>query len=472
MQSLRLSHLLTLHSLIVVLGLGIYVLASHVREQRRHPSAAIAWVVSLALMPYLALPLYILLGNRKTPRAQTGLRARLTPGVQDDSLAARFQNLAAAMALSPADRYRSLQIHQDGRDALVALRTLMGSAQSSLDVSTFLLGRDVLGDEVQEALMKRAKAGAKVRLLVDGVGVYMGGRPDFSRLSAAGVEVAFFVSPVRSALAGRTNLRNHRKMVIADGGRVWCGGRNLAAEYFVADPARATGNPAWVDLTFDFEGPLARQVQQQFDRDWAFASQTLPQNLSVTAHGNVDTPAFANEGIAQFVPGGPDQRDDTVYALLVTSCFNARSRILVTTPYFVPDTTLLMAMTVAARRGVVVDLLLPQKSNHLLADIARHAALRDLAAAGGHIWMFPQMMHAKAVVVDDQLALVGSANLDERSLFLNFEMMIAFFTADDVLRFTRWIDGHISNATPYIATKPGIFGEMGEGLVRAIAFQL
>ncbi len=124
----------------------------------------------------------------------------------------------------------------------------------------------------------------------------------------------------------------------------------------------------------------------------------------------------------------------------------ARRRILAATPYFIPDATLLIALTLAARRGVAVDLVLPRRSNHRLADIARHRPLRDLAAAGARVWSVPRMMHAKAVVIDDQLALAGSANLDLRSLFLNYELMVAFYEPADVRRFAAWIDGERSDA--------------------------
>jgi cardiolipin synthase len=141
-------------------------------------------------------------------------------------------------------------------------------------------------------------------------------------------------------------------------------------------------------------------------------------------------------------------------------------------PYFVPDATLLMALTLAARRGIAVDLVLPCRSNHRLADMARHAALRDMSAAGARVWLIPKMIHAKAVIIDDELALAGSANLDERSLFLNYELMIAFFEPADVQRFAQWIEGHRASAPLYRARPPGVMREFAEGLIRWVAFQL
>ena len=131
-----------------------------------------------------------------------------------------------------------------------------------------------------------------------------------------------------------------------------------------------------------------------------------------------------------------------------------------------------MALTLAARRGVAVDLVLPRQSNHRLADMARPAALRELSAAGAHVWLLDTMIHAKAVVIDSELALAGSANLDERSLFLNYELMIAFFEPADVHRFASWIDHQRASARRYRAQPPGLARELSEGLVRWLAFQL
>ncbi|MEO7401431.1 MAG: phospholipase D-like domain-containing protein [Polaromonas sp.] len=460
---------LTLHGLVAMTGLVIYVIASRTRHQRRHPSAAIAWVVSLALMPYLALPLYLLFGSRKVARKASAARAALPCGGHPpDSPAARFQHLAAAMGLPPAARYQQLSIHQDGRDALQSLRRVMLGAASSLDLCTFLIGRDALGEEVMAMLMQRARDGVRVRVLIDGIGAYLGGHPDLKPLAAAGVEVVRFVSPFRSALPGRTNLRNHRKMVIADGQRLWTGGRNLAAEYFLGDTSRSPPQKPWLDLSFDFSGELAAQAQQRFEQDWAFATQAPPGPAAAEPPRAVPAEAAG----AQMIASGPDQADDTLYSLLISSCFTAQTRILAVSPYFVPGATLLMALTLAARRGIAVDLVLPRRSNHRLADMARPAALREMAAAGARVWLVDGMIHAKAVVIDNGLALAGSANLDERSLFLNYELMIAFFESADVHRFAQWVERQREGASLYQARAPGVMREFAEGLIRWLAFQL
>ena len=273
--------------------------------------------------------------------------------------------------------------------------------------------------------------------------------------------------PFRSILRGRANLRNHRKMVVADAARLWCGGRNFAAEYFEGDPDRRI--EAWHDLSFDVAGELAARAAEQFEFDWTYA--TRRDAVERRAPATYPRPA-ADASLAQLVPSGPEQADDTVQALLVSGCFRAEQRLLVVTPYFIPDANLLMALALAARRGVLVDIILPRRSNHHLADVARHRPLRELAAAGARLWFTPFMLHAKVVVVDDQMALAGSANLDLRSLFLNYELMVAFYEPTDVVRFADWIERERTAAIRFLPTEPGLLRDLSEGLLLWLAFQL
>ncbi|MGH8743060.1 MAG: phospholipase D-like domain-containing protein [Burkholderiales bacterium] len=453
------TELLSLHSLVVVIGLLVFVLASHTMQQRRHPAAAIGWVLAIVFIPYVGLPLYLLFGTRKLVRfGRYPPFSPPRPNSAADDVWPR--QLAATMGQPPVESYQNLHIHADGAQALQALWEVIDSADSELNLCSFILGRDVMGDALVTRLISKARAGIRVRLLLDGVGHVMGGSPDLRALESAGVQTALFVPLVHSPLKGRTNLRNHRKLVVADGMRLWCGGRNFAAEYF--EGTRNQG--PWRDLTFDLNGPLARQAGELFEHDWAFATSSPWAKIKRTTQA---VPPFA-----QIIASGPDQCDDTVHAILVTACFKARSRIVAATAYFIPSNEFLMALSLAARRGVTVDLILPARSNHRMADLARHRALRELAAASARIWFVPYMLHAKAVVFDDVLALAGSANIDARSLFLNYELMVAFYAAADVQRFASWIEGQREKSTRYEVRPPGLLRDLTEGLVLWLGFQL
>lgn len=453
----------SLHGLITILALLLYTVTSHVMRQRRHPSAAIAWILFILLIPYIALPAYLMFGSRKLQRpARLAHRPVALPAPQPWAV-----QTVVALDQPPPVRYADLAVHADGTAARAALLATIDGAQRSLDVATFILAGDAFGDTVLERLCAKARAGVQVRLMVDGLGNLMVRRAPVRRLLEAGGERRLFVPPLRSPLKGRTNLRNHRKLLIADAGgaaaRLWCGGRNLAQEYFEGGPHQAP----WRDLSFDLRGPLVAQAAALFESDWAFASRVARPPTP---------PAVPPEAIdldgAQLIASGPDQRDDTLYALLVTAAYRAGERILLATPYFVPEVALLTALCMAARRGVAVDLLLPSRSNHRLSDFARNRALRTLAQAGGRIWLAPGMLHGKLVVVDDTLALAGSANLDARSLFLNYELMVAFHAAGDVQRFAAWFERERAGAQPYVAQRPGLARDIAEGTLLWVGFQL
>lgn len=457
----------TLHGLIVVLAVLAYVVQSRTDHVRRQPAAAIAWMLFIVFVPYLALPVFWFFGTRKRARPQ----ARQAPPARPAQAQTPWA-VGTLLALGqPAPQpYTHLLIHRDGLVAREALLTLIGRARRSIDMCTFILRRDALGEQVFAALCDKAREGVRVRLLIDGLGSLMARPPDLRRLRQAGGAVTLFVSPLSSPLPGRTNLRNHRKLLLTDAGtadaQLWCGGRNLGAEYFDGAP----DVPPWTDLSFELSGPVLVQTADLFERDWALAVGDRD------AAAQVDPPAppsiLPSEASAQLVASGPDQSADTLHALLVSAAYRTQHRLVLSTPYFVPDPSLLMALCLAAQRGVQVDLLLPARSNHRLSDWARGRSLRALARAGGRIWLTPGMCHAKLVVVDETLALAGSANLDGRSLFLNYELMMAFHTPDAAQRFAAWFDEARSDAQRFESREPGWLRDVGEGLILWLGFQL
>lgn len=440
--------------LISAIAVLVYVLTTRVRHERRAPAAAIAWVLGLALMPYVMLPLYVLFGQRKL---RPILAATRVPPQDGPHWAAE---LIESFGLAPPSICET-HLHADGTAARTALFNTIDRARERLDVCTFLIGDDALGAAVVERLASKAQSGVAVRLLLDGFGAVTVPTRFMRRLRDAGVEVAVFRPFFGLRRVGPRNLRNHRKLTIADDQWLWSGGRNFAAEYFTG----MDGQSAWLDLSFDLHGPVAAAAALQFDLDWA---SVLRRDVT-----RAPAPTLATQGaLAQFLPSGPDQVEDTAQSLLIDACYRARRRIVAITPYFVPDDSLRTALRLAARRGVRVTVAIPLVSNHRLADFVRTRAMRDLAAAGVEFRMLASMAHAKAFVVDGSLAMCGSINLDLRSLLLNHEAAVVFYGPEEIAWFTQWIDEVAAQGSSFIVRRPGIVRDIAEGLLLTVAFQL
>ena len=483
------------HAAFVAAGLLTYVVITRVRRQRRHPYSALAWVMGIAAFPYLGLPIFLIFGTRKTVRPATPRQP--APAGPWAALAPLWATqLLAALGVAGARPQAAVRFQAEGDAALRALQAVIGSARQTLDICTYVLGDDEVGAAIAGALADRARAGVRVRLLVDSIGSLKSARSHDKVLRAAGVQIRRFMPALRNPRRGRTNLRNHRKLVVADGLRLWGGGRNLANEYFIG----RAGEPPWLDLSFSAEGALATQALALFEGDWriALGLRRAPRTgyaeraaehdaelrarqpadtaaaLTATAPGPAaPTPSMADAiALAQWVPSGPDFHEDILHALLVSSAFHAERRLLLVSPYFVPDEGLIEALLLAAKRGVQVRLVLPRQSNHRLADWARGRAVRELVANGVDVRLVPAMLHAKAVVVDDVLALCGSANLDSRSLFINYEAMAAFYGRAEIAWLTDWISGVAAHGERASAAPPSWGRDILEGVVATVAFQL
>jgi cardiolipin synthase A/B len=449
----------TAHSLAIVVSVLTYVLTTRAERERRPPSIAIAWVLGLMAFPYLVLPMYLFFGRRKLPRKASrwsGKRSHAEHWAED---------LIESFGLPPAGPAR-VRFHQDGIESRAGLIATMESATQRLDICTYILGNDSFGREAANFMIACVRRGVRVRLLIDGVGALQLPRTWSHHLNAGGVETAIFSPLLARKTQGPRNLRNHRKWAVADGERLWAGGRNLAAEYFIG----VCGKPPWSDLSFELAGPAAAAAAMQFEADWAAAGGKPTEPTAVPDRHCPDD--YDPDSRTQFLPSGPDQMEDTVHALLIDACFQATERMLAVTPYFVPDASLETAMRLAARRGVKIDLCIPAKSNHILADFVRNRSLRALSNAGVSIHLLPYMNHAKAVVFDDSIAICGSCNLDSRSLLLNYESAVVFYGLPEIEWLARWIFALVPAAKAFDNRAPGLWRDVCEGLLLTVAYQL
>jgi cardiolipin synthase A/B len=446
-----------------VLGLLLYVFSTHALQQRRHPAAAMSWILCFFFVPYLALPAYMAFGQRKIP-PRAGGAARASCAQADGDRRNWISTMLISMGAMPARADAQPVLHRDAGQAEVALWSLIDEARVRLYVSTYVLGNDRIGRQLIERLAARARAGLEVCLLLDGVGCMMVRQHRLRPLLDAGARVARSFPPLRRLLHRQANFRNHRKMVVADATWLWMGGRNFADEYFDGGER----GPAWLDLSLHACGEIAHDADALFREDWRLATDV---SLTPLPLPEAASPQPTQPGIAQLLGSGPDQPQDSLQALLVTGCFRAQERILIVTPYLIPDPVLLQALTLAARRGVSVDIVLPARSNHRLADHARSRAVRELALAGVSVWLADTMIHAKAVVFDS-IGLTGSANLDSRSLFLNFELTMVLFSPQTTEELAQWILAHRSRARRYEPQPASVARDLYEGAVLWLGFQL
>jgi cardiolipin synthase len=457
------------------------VLLAGLLRQRRSPSSTIAWFLVILLLPYVGVPLFIMFGGRKIRR----LAGRKQPIYQlsdetgGDDHGNAVERLLASHGVPPARTGNHLELVTSGEVAYERVVELIKAARSTIHITTYILGRDAGSRSLIECLTRRAAEGVAVRLLIDDVGSWRLDRKLLAPLTEAGAQVVFFM-PVLRFFRGRANLRNHRKLVVVDGRTALTGGMNLAWPYI--GPPNGAG--LWRDMSVVVEGPAVPDLEALFASDWEFATRALPESqrrvdLAAPAedHGSTGVIRRAEEprtagfdsSVVQVVASGPDVAGDPLYESLLALVFAAQSRIWIVTPYYVPDEMLARALVLAARRGVDVRLIVPFRSNHLSADLARASYLRDLHNAGGRVLMYtPVMLHAKAVVFDDQLAVIGSANMDMRSLLLNYEVALFVSSPANVEEVATWIGGLMADCQPDLPV-PGWGRELAENVVRLLS---
>ncbi len=431
------------------------IAAGHALITKRDVRAAVAWIGVIILLPVFGWAIYLIFGvNRIARRAaelrgsehitgdvemagQTGLLRQRADGEATERII-EMARLGQRIAKVPYTDGNKIDVLRNGENAYPAMLTAIEQAKHSIALSTYIFNNDEAGQQFLEAL-KRAKArGVKIRVLIDGVGSWYSFPSMVKRLREADIPHARFLHSFLPWQMPYLNLRNHQKILVVDGRLGFTGSMNIAA----GNLRRPGAKHPIRDIHYAVEGPVVAQLMATFAHEWRFSTGELL--VGDLWHAQLER---KGDVIARGLAAGPDMSRNTIRWTFLAGLTEARSHIRIVTPYFLPDSDLITALSLAAMRGVTVDIVLPQKNNLFYMAWASRALLDELAASGCKIWMTDGPFdHAKMMTVDGIWASIGSANWDPRSLRLNFEFNLECFSPDLAGTLETIIDEKIANA--------------------------
>ncbi|WP_404367664.1 cardiolipin synthase [Marinobacter sp.] len=429
-----------LPALAIVYGIALYC-TYRVLLTYRTAQGAIAWIVGLLAFPFLTLPLFVLFGRN---RFSGYVRARRLGDRSLNHLLSQFESQASSipgpghehfsdelqvlcqLAKQPFTSGNQCHLLKDGEAIFEALFDAMEDARDYILMEFYIVRSDKVGQRIKSVLKRKLAQGVKVYFLYDDIGSVWLPRGYLRELSHAGAKVASFGNGNVRRRRLQMNFRNHRKLLVCDGRVGFLGGINLGDEYMGA-PIEQT---SWRDTHCRIIGPAVLGLQLAWLEDWNWAASTLPELSWEPASGGGDQEVL-------ILPTGPADQFETCALFFLNCINNARQRIWITSPYFVPDFQVVNALQLAALRGVDVRIIIPEKPDHQIFRLAAYSYLVQASRAGIGIYQYqPGFMHQKMVLVDDRYAAIGTANLDNRSMRLNFEIM-ALSTGADFIRETR-----------------------------------
>ncbi len=419
-------------SLALSIGWLLYIvaLAIWIVLQKRPPLSTLCWILSLAALPVLGFVIYFFLGPQKIRRQRMrrqrmrSLHGEPTPetaaGNEQPDLPRRKQSLGRlirATTGAPVSSATEVTLLTDGAATFDALHAAIAGARRHIHLAYYIFEPDRVGLPLLQALTEAQRRGVQVRLLVDAVGSARLHRWHHRALREAGGEVAQF-HPFRLAtLRPLLNLRLHRKIAVIDGQTGFTGGINITEqEHEGIDPA------AYHDLHLRIEGQVVGWLQTLFAEDWTYATRRP------LADSELYPPLQPGPIAAQVVGSGPEGLWEPIHRLHLVAITESRDRVWLATPYFVPGEPALFALSNAALRGVDVRILVPRRSDSLAVTFAARSYFDQLMEAGVRVYEYqPRMLHSKSLLVDDDCAVIGSANFDQRSFRLNFEVCAAIY---------------------------------------------
>lgn len=424
---------------VITIGFAIFM-------ENRNPSSTVAWILVLALLPVVGLLIYFLLGQNYFKRRKFDKKAEedrksyemidhmgnklprdlseFTPGQQ------RLLQMSQRTARTPFSMATRTRVLTNGEETFSSLLKELKMAEHHIHMEYYIYRADDIGREIQKTLIQKARAGVKVRFMYDAVGSIGMPKSFIKELEDAGVKVGIFGQVRFLALSSRVNYRNHRKIVVIDGSTGFIGGLNVGDEYL----SRSKTYGFWRDTHMVVKGEAVRSLQIIFLQDWQY----------VTGEKIMDIEYLSPEleqgcsGAVQIIPSGPDNESRILKNIFFSMITTAKKSVWIATPYFIPDEDILTALQVAGLAGLDVRILFPAKPDKWLPFLASHSYFPELLEAGVKIYEYEKgFLHSKLLIVDGEVASVGTANMDMRSFHLNFEVNALLVQSDSVAKVVK-----------------------------------
>ncbi len=411
--------------------------------ERRSPAKTVAWLFVLAFLPYVGFLFYIMVGRnlrkKRWVRAKEPIdysRVENAINIYTDRLLStatinlalgskeRLMFMLIQSAYAPLIVNSRVTVLKDASEKYPVMFDMLENARSFIHLEYYIIQNDTMGRKLVDLLLKKVQEGVEVRVLYDAVGSSAFGRSQRKRLERAGVKVSSFL-PVRfPVLNSSLNYRNHRKIAVVDN-QALVGGINIGDEYLGQGKLGY-----WRDTHLLLEGDAVNPVHLIFLLDWFFASE---EEISLTDYITARQPLFEEQHYVQVAASGPDSEWESVHQMYFSIISTAENSLYITSPYFVPGDSILMAMKTAALSGVDVRLLVPGKPDHKIVYWATNSYLEEVMEAGVRVYFYQKgFVHSKVLIADGSIASVGTANMDERSFNHNFEVNALIYSREVV----------------------------------------
>lgn len=430
--------IISIFSTLTVISIGLAIFM-----ENRNPSTTMAWILLLALIPVLGLIFYFLFGQNVFKRRKYDKKAQLDQMAYEriendalrthqdwsvfDPLHQRLLGLSQRLARSPISFTSETRVLTNGEETFGTLLLELRQAEHHIHMEYYIFRADDIGTRIQQILIEKARAGVKVRFMYDAVGSMQLSRTFLNELREAGVKVAAYGNST-SFFSSRVNYRNHRKIVVIDGDVGFIGGLNVGDEYL----SRSKTYGFWRDTHMLVRGEAARTLQIIFLQDWM---HTTGEKILEQDYLSPKLRYVTGDGAVQIIASGPDNERRSLKNIFFAMITAARKSVWIATPYFIPDDDIYTALKVAAASGIDVRLLFPAKPDKWLPFLASHSYFPDLLEAGVRIFEYEKgFIHSKLLIIDGELASIGTANMDMRSFHLNFEVNALLIQTESVER--------------------------------------